>query len=1025
MKFKLYLFLFFVFLNVSANEYFIPHVAESQWKTNLTIYNTNDNTVFFDIYSFDEYGLGPSINSYVVKPNGLLKINIGTVGIRKVITKNNEQLKVKLSYQFGDSKSLCEFFIPENIESKKYMLPNPKYEHIDWFGMAIANFKDIPLVVTITAIKKGEIVKEVEYNIPSYNKLVNISENILSGLSYDDFDMLLISSDTYFTAPLSICGNNSQDRHVFFLGEAVNSSNENKLNNFYIPHIVGKSWRTVISLYNPTQNEKNVNILFSKVDNDKFNNDITILPLSVKKLVSGIDFKDVSFAKLAAEDGIKVTVSYQMGDKPSVCELFVNGELGTEWIIPNNKEDCFSWTGVAITNFNDFNLSYSIDFYKGDSLVKTVSKNLEPNSKFVGLIKDIFFSYNLTRKNIDSLIIRSNKKMAAPLGIIGNNQQDRHTFYMGKIITPFNGNYKVNVKLGEGVEGYPSNGITEFEENALLSYSFNLKKGYKNINVLINGEKVSQSGSVIVDRNLNIEVDALDRETFKISVLQNENGNIYPLNNVFLKTNENKMFKIIPNDGYHVENVIVDGRIIGNFRKYTFESISENHTIEATFAKNNPKSIVNITDPVFKKILLKNFDLNNDGEITVSEAESVDGTIDTRQTGLITDLTGIEYFTNLKTLYCFGEKLDYLDLASNKKLYFLNCANNSLKELDVSFNKELYALECQNNKLTSLQLNNNKLFGLWCFSNLLEELDISSCSDLVNFRCEKNKIKTLDVSKNTRLTHLDCFMNKLTNIKFGNNFNLEDITCFNNLLREIDVSKLSKLGSINCESNLINRISIKNNKNLHSLWCKDNNLYEINIPENSILEVIDVSNNNLKNIDFPLKNRIGGVYLNGNSIEEIDLSNLYNLEIFCCSNNKLTELDLSTNHLLKKLDCSFNNLGDLNVLNNIMLESFYANGNNLKILDLSECHNLEIIECNENDINEININSNFIKLIKIENNNLESIAFAKQFPILEYLFCEYNLLSNNDCDDIKEISNMGLYGLEYFHQKNNVFMDCQ
>jgi len=50
----------------------------------------------------------------------------------------------------------------------------------------------------------------------------------------------------------------------------------------------------------------------------------------------------------------------------------------------------------------------------------------------------------------------------------------------------------------------------------------------------------------------------------------------------------------------------------------------------------------------------------------------------------ITDLTGIEDFTQLSELYCHDNQITELDLSNNPNLFEFNCNNNSLVSLDVS-----------------------------------------------------------------------------------------------------------------------------------------------------------------------------------------------------------------------------------------------------------------------------------------------------------------------------------------------------
>ena len=65
----------------------------------------------------------------------------------------------------------------------------------------------------------------------------------------------------------------------------------------------------------------------------------------------------------------------------------------------------------------------------------------------------------------------------------------------------------------------------------------------------------------------------------------------------------------------------------------------------------------------------------------------------------ISDLTGIEYFTELKELYCDDNNLIKLDISSNKKLEVLTCTNNRLTELNISQNVQLTKLNCSDNQI--------------------------------------------------------------------------------------------------------------------------------------------------------------------------------------------------------------------------------------------------------------------------------------------------------------------------------------
>ena len=90
--------------------------------------------------------------------------------------------------------------------------------------------------------------------------------------------------------------------------------------------------------------------------------------------------------------------------------------------------------------------------------------------------------------------------------------------------------------------------------------------------------------------------------------------------------------------------------------------------------------IVNIPDANFKNALLNHdpvIDTNNDGEISVAEAQGFTGEMEVDNKN-ISDLTGIEAFVNLKDLNCFDNQLTSLDISNgnNFNLIYFNTVNN-------------------------------------------------------------------------------------------------------------------------------------------------------------------------------------------------------------------------------------------------------------------------------------------------------------------------------------------------------------
>ena len=169
----------------------------------------------------------------------------------------------------------------------------------------------------------------------------------------------------------------------------------------------------------------------------------------------------------------------------------------------------------------------------------------------------------------------------------------------------------------------------------------------------------------------------------------------------------------------------------------------------------------NFPDANFRTTV-KNFDTNQDSSLSDTEIAAVKK-INCSNKG-ITNLKGIEYFTALKSLRCYNNKLTTLDVSKNTALTYLDCDYNQLTALDVSKNTALTELNCSINELTAL--------------------DVSKNTALTGLKCRNNQLTVLDVSKNTALTDLDCRNNQLTSLDVSNT-NMVDLYCGGNIYQII------------------------------------------------------------------------------------------------------------------------------------------------------------------------------------------------------------------------------------------------
>ena len=240
------------------------------------------------------------------------------------------------------------------------------------------------------------------------------------------------------------------------------------------------------------------------------------------------------------------------------------------------------------------------------------------------------------------------------------------------------------------------------------------------------------------------------------------------------------------------------------------------------------KEIVEIPDPNFKRYLVKNFDKDGDGEISVVEALMV-----TRifcKDKKISSLKGIEAFENLVQL---------------------TCSFNDLCDLDISQLNELIYLDCQHNRLTYLDLSGNKLLRIcWCGYNSIEKLDVSKNSELYKLNCQNNVLKTLNVRRNKKLFRLDCANNKLTSLNLTKNPELKQLRCFRNRLRKLDVSKNPLLQYLIASENKLASLDTSLNPDLISLFCAMNALNSLDTSKNRKLRYLSCHDNNLTSLNL-------------------------------------------------------------------------------------------------------------------------------------------------------------------------------
>ncbi len=418
----------------------------------------------------------------------------------------------------------------------------------------------------------------------------------------------------------------------------------------------------------------------------------------------------------------------------------------------------------------------------------------------------------------------------------------------------------------------------------------------------------------------------------------------------------------------------------------------------------------------------------------------------------IKDMTGLQYFSGLESLYCPGNQLTELDTSKNPLLQALSCSDNRISQLDVSKNPLLQGLWCQvndltqldvaqngaleffncgENPLTELDVSHNPLLSVFgCYLCQLPELDISGNPALQNFICEGNQLVELDVSGNPALTELWCDYNQLTDLDVSSCPELVFLNCAVNQLTELDVTANAKLTTLVCEfSRSLRTVDVSGSPALAEFWAFSSGLTALDFSNNPELQTVICSYNNLQTLDIGNCTKLQIVQCDNNGIGMLDISNHPELISLICMSNRLNTLDVSHCTSLEDLHCGNNQLTELSLPNSSALLSLGCGYNDLTALDVSGCAGLKSISCGDNQLTELDVSNNTALLeLYCESNALSELDLSAN-TALESLYCPYNRLTTLEASGKTRLTNLDcgsnmLNDLDVTGDNALVHLDC-
>jgi hypothetical protein len=181
--------------------------------------------------------------------------------------------------------------------------------------------------------------------------------------------------------------------------------------------------------------------------------------------------------------------------------------------------------------------------------------------------------------------------------------------------------YTITASAGANGSISPSGAVT-INHGASQNFNITPNIGYSIADVRVDGASVGKLSSYTFSNiigNHSIEASFV-LNTYTITSSAGANGSISPPEAVTVNYGANQTFTILPNTGYYVADVKVDGLSMGQVNSYTVNNVTGNHTIAASFTTPDsgqlPSEIVHLNFEGRRgKIALDSSGNNNNGTI--------------------------------------------------------------------------------------------------------------------------------------------------------------------------------------------------------------------------------------------------------------------------------------------------------------------------------------------------------------------------------------------------------------------------
>lgn len=154
--------------------------------------------------------------------------------------------------------------------------------------------------------------------------------------------------------------------------------------------------------------------------------------------------------------------------------------------------------------------------------------------------------------------------------------------------------YTITANAGTG--GTITPGTTHVYKGDNATFTITADSGYHIEDVLVDGasvgavstytfENVTANHTISATFERNSSGGGGGTTSYTIKASAGDGGSISPSGNVRVDRGDDQTFRITPDDGYEIADVLVDGESVGAVSSYTFENVRASHTIEVVFER--------------------------------------------------------------------------------------------------------------------------------------------------------------------------------------------------------------------------------------------------------------------------------------------------------------------------------------------------------------------------------------------------------------------------------------------------------